>query len=138
MDFSTIFENDYSFFLDKAVFTSISISSDSQEAQINLSDTVTVNMEKEEMCLSVKRKVFFVPQCLFDIEVCFCIILNFRKDNSISHTAEEWASIFAHNENPYFLNIYPRISLLISQLTSSHGQSPVITPPSFIQENGNS
>ena len=134
MDFDRLFENEYSFFLDKAAFSTVQ-ADQKPETQLNLSDTVSVRSETtDELCLSVTRTVSFVPECIFQIEVCFCIILKFRKDNTVHHTADEWVPLFTRNDNPYFSNIFPRISLLISLFTSIQGQSPLITPPRFIQE----
>lgn len=134
MDFDRLFENEYSFFLDKAAFSTVQ-ADQKPETQLNLNDTVSVRSETtDELCLSVTRTVSFVPECVFQIEVCFCILLKFRNDNTVHHTADEWVSLFTRNDNPYFSNIFPRISLLISQFTSIQGQSPLITPPRFIQE----
>ena len=83
------------------------------------------------------RKLSFQPQGLFELSVSFGAILTFKEGG---FEAEDWPSFDLSkeiiNNSPNIVNnLAARTSLLISQITSSFGQNPIITPPTFHKSN---
>lgn len=84
----------------------------------------------------ITRNLSFAPKSLVDITVTFSVYLElnekYAKNNVIDYKALKNYLLF--KENTLTSIVMSRISLLISQLTSSYGERPIITPPSFMTE----
>ncbi|MGN0318670.1 MAG: hypothetical protein ACI4E1_12140 [Lachnospira sp.] len=85
----------------------------------------------------ISRNLSFVPKSLVDITVSFGISLELNEKCKKTNTLD-YDTLKKHliSEDSVIASIVmSRISLLISQLTSSYGERPIITPPSFMTEN---
>jgi len=82
------------------------------------------------------RRVKHTPNELFDLDVSFGAYYIFKGEYSGSDHLNEidFKSMLEENRNILFLNIIARTSQLISQITSSHGQYPLVTPPVYIKQ----
>lgn len=133
INFAEIFNENYQYFLkdiDYKVLTAMPLSND---IGIDIKDTISYETKNgSEFELSINRKVGFVPDQLYELSVCFCASLNIINKEKMQNV--NWDEEFRNN--PVFANIIQgllsRISLLISQITSSYGQNPLVTPPNII------
>lgn len=100
---------------------------------LNINENVNGNNFIE---IIITRNLSFVPKSLVDITVSFSVSLELNekyvKTNVIDYKTLKNYLLF--KENTLTTIIMSRISLLISQLTSSYGERPIITPPSFMTE----
>ena len=82
----------------------------------------------------ISRNLSFEPKSLVDINVCFSVVL--KVDDKYKDSSELDYELIRNemlSEDSAFMPIImSRISLIISQLTSSYGERPIITPPSFM------
>lgn len=94
----------------------------------------TINSSAVELIIS--RKLSFIPRSLVDITVSFGVGLELNEKYKGNNAPDEDTlknELFTE-DNLITSIVMSRISLLISQLTSSYGERPIVTPPSFILE----
>ena len=94
----------------------------------------TINSSAVELIIS--RKLSFIPRSLVDITVSFGVGLELNEKYKGNNALDEDTlknELFTE-DNLITSIVMSRISLLISQLTSSYGERPIVTPPSFILE----
>ena len=87
--------------------------------------------------ITLKRELKFDPNQLFNISISFCAVLNFNpeKKEEIDWHSLNLTNEFQNNGQFVLQNLMSRISLLIAQITSSYGQTPVILPPVVVPKN---
>lgn len=100
--------------------------------ELNCTDNlnVTVN-ENDEVRILFTRALKFNPESVFELSVSFGALLKFNDTNK--HEID-WHNInlaeeFKENGMFVLQNLISRSSLLIAEITSSFGQSPIILPP---------
>ena len=132
MNLEEVFDPTYNFGLENITYNRIPKTAESFE--ITLCDTMKVTPIDNDLHILITRALSINPSSLFELSVTFGLLLHFKQGQTVQHTDNEWHEIFTKEDNPYFANIMSRISLVISQITSSYGQQPLVTPPNF-QEN---
>ncbi len=99
-------------------------------------DIQNINEKSEDIEFIVSRHLSFKPECFADISVSFSVILKlndeYRHAESLDYKALKQEMIGP--DSVIIPMIMSRISLIISQLTSSYGERPVVTPPSFMRQ----
>ena len=95
---------------------------------INCTDSITVDANENVARLSVKRTLNFEPEGMFKLSVTYGAILRFNEKKKYEHN---WRNInlakeFEKHGDFVLGNLMNRISLLISEITSSFGQSPIV------------
>ena len=134
LDFNKYFNEEYQYTLKRASYTQIEKRCDCDKLELKIS--YSVDAAVRENCLEVifERRVFFKPEALYSIRVCFALTLTFR-DTDIARDGKsmDWSTELARSVNPYLGNVVSRASSLIAALTSSYGQQPLITPPNVIK-----
>lgn len=133
-DFDKYFKAEYQYALKDINYNLIEKNIGSNSAQIKFSDAITSNIENRQLRVNFCRRVYFEPETIFDLSVAFCVIISFKDDISIDDMNIDWVREFTENENPYLGNIICRAANVISAITSSYGQQPIITPPRIIKE----
>ena len=103
---------------------------------INCTDSITVDANENVARISVKRTLNFEPEGMFKLSVTYGAILRFNEKKKYEHN---WRNInlakeFEKHGDFVLGNLMNRISLLISEITSSFGQSPIVLPPTIISE----
>ena len=99
-------------------------------------DIQNINGKSEDLEFIVSRHLSFKPECFADISVSFSVILKlndeYRHAESLDYKTLKQEMIGP--DSIIIPMIMSRISLIISQLTSSYGERPVVTPPSFMRQ----
>lgn len=95
-------------------------------------DNVKVDVNDAGVRIIIMRTLAFEPDEIFNLSVSFGAYLKFNEKKS----EYEWTNInlaeeFRDNGDFVTAQLMSRISLLIGQITSSFGQYPIITPPTF-------
>lgn len=131
--FNKYLKEEYQFILKQVVFQTVEEHDETEEFEINISDDVSVEVIDNEISVDYWRNVYFEPKGIFDIKVNFGLRIPFKEDIKPEGGTIDWAKELEEKENPYMRNIITRASNIISNLTSSFGQQPLITPPVFIK-----
>jgi len=106
-----------------------------KDIKISYIDTIKeLNHDNEKLTIIVTRELKFTPKNFFSLAVSY-YVEHFLKDEYIG--IFDWEKFDLSKEinddiKYYSLNKMSRISLLISQITSSFGYNPIVTPPMFI------
>lgn len=132
MNFKEYFTDEYQYSLKSIVYETIESKETFDTIELNCSDDINSISVENGLELTFSRKVFFVPKCMYELTVTYSVKL-FYVDNTKEINREELLDILKNEENVYLSNIISRASLLISDITSSYGQNPVVTPPVFIK-----
>ncbi|MBQ7728284.1 MAG: hypothetical protein IJT60_06905 [Clostridia bacterium] len=133
--FQQVFEDKYQFFLKDIEYTAITVGPISEKTDVVLKDDFNYNLsyETNSFNFEVKRTVSFSPNALYRLSVTFGAKLIIR-DTAAKLNNVNWDEEFRNN--PVCINLIQgllsRISVLISQITSSYGQNPLVTPPSLV------
>ena len=108
-----------------------------KEVLLNCADNINVEVnEKNEVKIIVTRTLTFDPEEMFRLVVAFGANLKLEPQKMMEYNWHELnlAEEFRENGNFVIDNLMSRISLLIAQVTSSFGQSPLILPPSVAKK----
>lgn len=128
------FESDYDFYLDKVSYIHKQKTTSTDEYKLNCNDRLEAKeISDDRLQVSVTRSLVFDPDDLYSISVTFVAVLKYKmdkKDELKSLSDDLSRDLLAYGQ--FFMsNIMARISLLISEITSSYGQPGVITPPAM-------
>lgn len=134
---SKYFMPEQEYYLDSVSYGRIEKNIDTSEVQIICNDTIVAKEnEGNRIIVTVTRKVYFKPDVLFDLEVSYGTILKFNeKKSEVDWDHMDLSKEFQDHGSFVTDNLFRRISLLISEITSSFGQPPIIVPPQFFGEN---
>lgn len=128
------FENDFEFYLDKIDYSHKQKTSDTNEYSLNCFDRLeTEEITENKLKVSITRSLVFDPDDLYTLSITFVVILKFNmnKKDELKRLSTDISKDLINNGQFFMSNIMARISLLISDITASYGQPPVITPPSM-------
>ena len=102
-----------------------------EEYNLTNIDNAHVDVYEDGINLTIERVLEFEPEGLFRLSVSFGANLQFvqEKKSEIDWEKINLAQEFIENGDFITVNLFSRISLLISQITSAYGQPPIITPP---------
>ncbi len=125
------FNNEQRIYLDNINYSIGSISeNDKKQRKMNCVDEVIASIENNrEVKLTFSRKLS-VGNDILNIYVRFGTILSFRDNVTIEFSNDDLANEFIGTN--VLTNMISRVSMLIAQMTSSFGQTPIITPPTII------
>ena len=104
------------------------------EITLNCTDNIAATVKDNEgVEIVLTRKLTFVPEQLFGLVISFGADLKFDKEKAkeINWREINLADEFRDNGDFIISNLLSRISLLVAQITSSFGQTPLIIPPSM-------
>ncbi len=135
MEYNDYFRDEYKYFLNSVVYNISENFSDDSDNGVNvaISDSLRFDANKDFLVIIATRKVDTVPETI-STEVSYGARLYF-KDISINVENVDWKEKFRteHLFDNVLRELFSRISLIISQLTSACGQVPLITVP-FIEK----
>lgn len=126
--------NDYRLYLESVEYSQNDVEVDGCKIELHCEDSLTSEiLNGRALRLTLERKLAFKPIKIIDLSVRFCALIDL--ENSIKDEID-WESVDIEKEllesNTEILgNLISRTSMLIAQLTSSNGNNPIITPPSF-------
>lgn len=134
IEYQKYFQNKRTIFLNEIKYELITLESEPKDVKFQIKDQIeTMIKENHELHIIFTRIVHFDPKSLYDLRVSFGLILPF-KDEIIKKedvSTLNFKKFFVEN-NVYLGDILSRTSQLIAEITSSHGQPPIITPPNII------
>ena len=107
------------------------------EVDLEVKDNLQINdvtSSSDHIEIIISRNLSFRPRSLVDITVSFGIILELNEKHKGTNKPDfdTLKSELFTKDSVIASIVMSRISLLISQLTSSYGERPIITPPSFM------
>lgn len=125
------FVSEQEFYLDKVSYNRIDKTEGIREYSLNCTDNIEAEVNEDIVKLTVRRFLKFDPEEIFELSVSFGAILKFNGEKKDDY---DWTKInlseeFRENGQFVLGNLVNRISLLIAEITSSFGQSPIILPP---------
>lgn len=111
---------------------------DDDSINFNFYDNKTlVKVANDHFIVNIERRVNFVDGKLFDIAVVVEAILHFSEESNKNFKNSDDLKMYILERINFIIDQSPimeGISLLISQITSSFGSVPLITPPVFKTE----
>lgn len=127
------FETEQEFYLDKVVYNRIDKKEEAEEYSLNCIDNIDVEVNEGIVKLTVKRILKFKPEEIFELSVSYGAILKIKEEKMEEYDWDEVDFEEEFRENGQFVlgNLMNRMSLLIAEITSSFGQSPLILPPTI-------
>ena len=126
------FSNDYEFYLDKVEYIHKKKTHTTSEYVLNCLDKLETNeISDEQLEVKVTRSLAFSPDHLYNLNVTFVAVLSYNMDKKkeLEELSSDLSKDLISNGQFFLSNIMSRISLLISDITASYGQPPVISPP---------
>jgi len=130
--FNKYFKDEYQFSLKQVLFQTINEHDEAGKFEINVSDDISVDVVDDGIFVDYWRNIYFEPKGIFEIKVNFGLKIFFRDETKLEAGTIDWAEKLKSNENPYIRNVAARASTIVSNLTSSYGQQPIITPPILV------
>lgn len=106
-------------------------------SKVMLEDEFKVELkEKRTICITFSRHIFMKPEAVMDIRVSAFIehYLDPEKLEKVDFEGLDIEKEIKKDLDYYIRDGYARISQVISQLTSSFGNSPLITPPFYMED----
>ena len=135
INFKEFFEDNYQLYLKDIDYKALSIDPIVEKIDVKIKDDLCFfdNKDKKTLEFEVKRTVDFYPDALYKLSIEFGAKLKVKNEAPILDSID-WKKEFKENEICINMinGLIARISVLISQITSSYGQVPLVTPPSFI------
>ena len=137
MDINQYIEPRQQTFLSNVEYRLLELVASGSKNVINVADNLEARfLDPKHIKLTLTRKLTFTPAGLFELSVSFGTILTLRED---SYYLVDWktydvAEEIARNSKNLINPLAARISLLISEITSSYGQNPIVTPPTIIMK----
>lgn len=125
------FVDEQEYYLDKVFYNRIDRNEEIREYSLNCIDNIDVEINEDIVRLTVKRVLKFKPEEIFELLVSFGVVLKFNAEKKGDYDWEKIDLEEEFRENGQFVwgNLMHRISLLIAEITSSFGQTPIILPP---------
>lgn len=124
----------YTFYLNSIEFNRIEDQAPVKDLVFTCTDTISADLKEDSKVeVILTRHVACEPKGLFDITVSFGAVLTLNPERIEDY---QWKDInlaeeFTENGDFVISNLLNRITLLIGQITSAAGQSPLILPSSI-------
>lgn len=135
---SEYFLPEQQFYLHKLTYERIESGYEKENCSLNCTDNISVEFCDSDMLkILVTRNLVFDPSILFSLSVSFGADIKFDPQKKEEY---EWEKINLADEFRDYgdfvtANLMNRISLLISQITSSFGQMPLVLAPYIVKSN---
>ena len=131
------FASEQEFYLDKVSYSRMDKNIKTKEYSLTCIDNLDAKIDNDTVRLTVRRVLEFDPEELFEMSVSFGAILKFNEEKKSDYDWEKVNLVEEFRENGQFVlgNLMSRISLLIAEITSSFGQTPIISPPLIAPKN---
>lgn len=129
---------EYEYFLNSIEYVRV----DAKNMYYNLTNTETVMTSINEdgnLTVIFERDLKFEPEGVFRLKASFGAILKFNPEKYSEYNWKELklADEFKYNGGFVLGNLSSRLSLLISNITASFGQPPILLPPYNGQQSTN-
>ncbi|MCF7924392.1 MAG: hypothetical protein K9L64_04695 [Candidatus Izimaplasma sp.] len=134
-NFNEYFEKQGSLYLNNVTYKLITLDTNPNNVKRKVIDKLDSTFINNNTQLQVvfTREIKHEPEELFNLVVSFGAVYTFKKEClDYDFDKIDFDDMLKNNKNRLFLNIISRTSQLISEITSSHGQNPFVTPPLFL------
>lgn len=124
---------EHEFYLKNISYERIDKSISKGEHSLKCMDGIAADLlEDDTLRITVTRTLNFEPEEIFSLAVSYGAILKFDPQKKEAYNWQEIDLSKEFEENGNFVtgNLMSRIALMIAQITSSYGQTPLILPPS--------
>lgn len=135
LDFSRYFLHEQQLFLDNISYETMKPEQRSGETKLNCKDTIVAQLiDGVGVKFNFNRALKFEPDGPFFLSVTFSVFMKFNPVyyNEIMWKNMDLAGEFKAGCPQIMSNLMARTSLLISEITSSAGQNPIVTPGGMI------
>ena len=124
------------FNLVNVTYNSVDLNNEDSDFTIHCSDSLETNLNQDEITLIVRftRKVYLEPKALFELSISLDAFIKINPDLKEKINDIDFRKELLNNDETIIIAMASKSSLLISQITSATGQSPIITPPNFISK----
>ncbi|HCW22895.1 MAG TPA: hypothetical protein DGX96_04290 [Lachnospiraceae bacterium] len=131
------FKPEHEYYLANIAYERLDMQEEKSHSLKCTDDISTKIIGNEYLELIVTRKLEFQPSEIFNLSVSYGARLQFVPERLAEYN---WSNIDLNEEfrlNGRFVtfNLLNRISLLVGEITSSYGQTPLILAPNFIHIN---
>lgn len=132
IDFAKYFDLDHEVYLESINYKKLDDIEVEDKLALDCIDNIKADIINEDQVKIIFiRSLKFDPECLFELKVAFGAVFNLNKEYK---EEVEWSKIDLSEElrksgDNVLGEIISRVSLQIAEITSSFGQSPIITPP---------
>lgn len=129
-NFYELFEKEHQFYLEKIEYGRINIATPNSDLQLTIKDSIDHSIETNKLNIVFTRKLVFSPESFFNLSISFGAILTIKKEYRDYNWDElDLQDEFLTNGGFVINNLISRTNLLVAEITSSFGQSPIILPP---------
>ena len=131
MNIQEFFSPNYEFYLDNIVYTHKQKTSKNTAYTLNCNDSINAQyINDEKLKVTVTRSLKFSPDDLYSLSVSFVAVLQVLQENKQDLLEIKDLPQKLVEDGQFFLpDLVSRMSTLISNITASYGQPPVVTPP---------
>lgn len=132
IDFSKAFLPSYTYALQHIHYENLEVLDNASQKTLNCTDTIRAQrIDPAHVQLDYMRAMEFPTKDVFALSVGFRVLYTIDEKDT---QAIDWNNVdipaeLIRSEDDSLHMIASRISLLISQITSSFGQTPIVTPP---------
>lgn len=125
------FESEHEYYLDSVAYKRYSTIDQKIDYLLNCNDNFETKVNDDTVELRITRTLKFEPEGVFELSVSYGAILRFNKEKKSEYdwNAIKLAEEFRENGQFVTGNLLNRIVLLVAEITSSFGQSPIVLPP---------
>ncbi len=136
LDFNRYFLPDRRIFLDNVQYETLQATNPKESSKLNCKDTILAQRNDKCVKINFNRTLTFTPEGIFRLSVTFGVLLplNPATKEEIDWNGIDIAASFRENCGSLLSALMSRTSLLISQITSSTGQNPLVTPAAPVNE----
>lgn len=136
LDFNRYFLPNRKIFLDNVQYETLQLPSPGEGRKLNCKDTILAQRSDNWVKINFNRTLTFTPEGVFRLSVTFGVLLPFNPNtkDEINWKEIDIAGAFREHCKPLLSTLMSRTSLLISQITSSAGQNPLVTPAAPVNE----
>ena len=129
-NFDRYFLHDRRVFLDNISYETVKPDSLQRELKLNCKDTILAQLTNQGVKINFNRALNFEPEGIYSLSVTFAVMLIFDPStkDEVDWKKLDIAGEFKKSCPNLMSVLMSRASLLISQITSSAGQPPLITP----------
>lgn len=131
---SEYFLPEQKYYLNQITYNRLDTCETAEKRMLNCADSIEVNMNGNiGVKILVTRSLYFQPERLFNLSVSFGAELAFDSKRKNEYKWDEINLADEFKEHGGFVteHLMARISLLISEITASFGQQPLVLPPSI-------
>ena len=131
------FNEQHTFYLNEASYNRLELQDVNQNLTMKCVDLLSADITGNCFRITFKRSVQFTPDSLFKVLVELGADLTIKegKKEEVQNLKSELLQGLIDDGSAVITNLASRASFIVSSLTSSFGQQPIVTPPTVMRDN---